>query len=131
MSNCILRKIGTEGDKTRYKCKECGRPLAVASSVPVERIRRQCSHDEPAASPDVIAACIHRGAPTGLEHVCELCGTRGKMEPVYECALHGVCTVRRWTLTPQKQPERACIRCEDLTLDDGSQPLKQPSRRLD
>ena len=128
--NCQLKPIAIEGDKTRYKCKECGRPLAVVSSVPVERIRRQCKSDEPTAPADVVAACIHRGAPTGLEHPCEPCGTRGKMEPVYACAIHGVCTIRRWTLLASKQPEQACIRCEDLTLDDGSQPLKQ-SRRLD
>ncbi len=74
---------------------------------------------------DLFASCIHRGAATGVEHVCELCGDRGKLEPVYTCALHGVCTVRRWTAISSKQPERACARCHDLTLDDGSRPLAE------
>lgn len=105
-----------------------GRPLDMRPEIRAQYILKW--RGEPIQK-DLFASCIHRGEPTGVEHACELCGDRGKMEPVYECALHGVCTIRRWTLLASKQPERTCIRCEDLTLADGSQPLKQPSPSLD
>lgn len=101
-----------------HVCQVCGRIVR----SPRQRVVRECGSAKTTGD-DLVAACVHRGERTGQTHDCELCGNRGVKMIVYECALHGVCTVRRWTLIPQKQPERACIRCEDLTLADGSQPL--------
>lgn len=99
-----------------------GRPLDLPAETRAQYILKW--RGEPIQK-DLFASCIHRGEPTGVEHVCEFCGKRGKLEPVYTCALYGACTVRPWTALRRKNPERACAGCHDLTLDDGSKPLAE------
>lgn len=69
----------------------------------------------------LVEQCVHRGEATGELRNCELCGSRGEKVPVYVCELHERCTLSRWTL--RRSQERLCLRCQDLTLADGTKPL--------
>ncbi len=55
-------------------------------------------------------ACKHRGPVTG-QATCQLCGGGRKQVDLYECTLHGACTLRR-TTSGHGGP-RNCLTCAD------------------
>lgn len=56
-------------------------------------------------------ACRYR-SPQSIRTVrCTLCGDRERLVDVYQCALHGECTVRRYTA--QSTSIAKCITCDD------------------
>lgn len=60
--------------------------------------------------------CVHRGQPTGETHAVTSCPlSKGRIEEVFACAIHGTCTLRRWTLLLKDNPEQTCIRCQERT----------------
>jgi hypothetical protein len=77
------------------------------------RLAMQCAPADP-------LECVHRGPLTGATHQCEVCGRRHRIEPVYECAIHGTCTLRRWKNGSDHEP--MCIRCYDIERMDGTKP---------
>jgi hypothetical protein len=69
--------------------------------------------------------CIHRGVQIG-EHVCEPCGIRGTILPVYQCNLLDRPCVRRWWTNSLAKREASgevnCNTCRERTLSDGTKP---------
>lgn len=56
--------------------------------------------------------CQHRGKQIRTE-TCELCGSKGEQEPVYQCSKHGECCQRQYKRLLRDQPETICIGCPD------------------
>lgn len=54
--------------------------------------------------------CVHRGKRIG-QRSCEQCGSRGQIEPLYECQIHGQCTRSKYMVV--LQPEKICVGCQD------------------
>lgn len=54
--------------------------------------------------------CPHRG-PAISSVECSLCGQRGKLIPIYSCAVHGSCTHNKHKSSSQS--EHTCIGCPD------------------
>lgn len=94
----------------RYRCTRCGLKSGWTAIDDPERIVAECRSDEEEL------ACPHRGEAIG-EHICEQCGLRGQIAPVYRCELHGTpCVKRAWTLRTSKieeAGERVCFQCPD------------------
>lgn len=66
----------------------------------------------PASSDDPELACRHRSAEPVTDVQCELCGGKDRREPVYRCALHHLCTLKRYRRIGQPALP-CCERCED------------------
>jgi hypothetical protein len=70
----------------------------------------------------IIEPCQHRGAIfTYAENM--LCGWRKQQEPIFRCALFGVCTYRPFR---HCQTETVCLRCEHL--NSNAEPPIIPTR---
>jgi len=100
------------------ECAVCGRRFTVRMLHRLP-IFRQCAgatapipsrvQPQPATAADL--PCIHRGPRIGGEE-CQLCGYRGRIEEVFECAVHGECTANRWSQTARGVPT-VCLTCGD------------------
>lgn len=55
--------------------------------------------------------CQHRGTELRKE-LCQLCGDRQRLEPIYQCELHGECSLKRFKYGTKFQP-KACSLCND------------------
>jgi hypothetical protein len=75
-----------------------------------------------------LPACRYRSqAPVG-EMLCDLCGGREIVVPIYGCSLFGRCTERRYgTRTREAREMPDCLRCDHYVSDTG-QPLDGEAR---
>lgn len=56
------------------------------------------------------SGCVHFGAELRKER-CQLCGDRERWEPVYQCVVHGECTLRKFKYGTKFNP-KVCAGCE-------------------
>jgi len=56
--------------------------------------------------------CRYRGKQIGAK-TCELCGNKGKQEPIYECSKHGKCCQSQYKKRRSQQEEMICVGCPD------------------
>lgn len=59
---------------------------------------------------EIIPPCEHRGEQLKLQRN-KLCGCDARTEPIYKCAIHGRCSIRRFRKHP---PFPTCLSCPDL-----------------
>lgn len=107
---CLARTSAADGSL------RCEHPRVRLSRITAATCRRCPWSDEPPPRPGPatlvdILACPHRGLPTGARLPDELCGCQGRDEPVYGCALHGTCTLRRVSTGPGRPPD--CLGCAE------------------
>lgn len=67
--------------------------------------------------------CMVRSEPTDCKYrgreplnvlLCELCGQKDVLVNLFTCAVHGTCTLRKWTTNPRKRRlHKECLTCED------------------
>lgn len=72
--------------------------------------------------------CTHRGQLLRTV-ACELCGERGKEVPIYTCAKHGQCALRRWK-TGNREEMATCLTCGDRTDAGAAAPEKLIPEKL-
>ena len=105
--------MGAELNAKSVTCKRCGFE-AQTQVVDPGRIKRQCKRGgmcEFEFDDGVeFLACVYRGKKVG-ERECELCGQKGRLVDVFQCALFGECTLRKWKVGSQL--ERICLLCEE------------------
>lgn len=101
-------------DAGLVQCRHC--PNKLRTDVAPERCIARCRRHDPQRPPPTWNAnlatatdCRHRGEVLRLERN-ELCGCSGTGEPVYACALHGQCTLRRFK---HNQAPAICLGCDD------------------
>jgi len=60
--------------------------------------------------------CLHRGPQIDTRE-CQTCGSRGKIEPVYECAANGRCMMRPWRVEGE-EGIAICLRCDERAIPE-------------
>lgn len=100
---------------SQVQCTQCGFVLHTTS--PPERCFRNCpsSREPPATSHQQLATkppppatdCLHRGELLATR-TCDLCSIKGQPFEVYQCALHGECSLGK-----KHSLVRSCLVCPD------------------
>lgn len=104
--NCPLNGVPDDADLSVKVATASGISVTTPAAVNPPPTRKELIQARLGKVP-----CVYRGGPTGDTRKCLECGRRHRMVPVYQCRLHGECSV-------DGMVERAthCLRCNDYTI---------------
>lgn len=108
---CHYRRVKQD----MFRCINCGHVAHTAGRPQTDK--HECTNppERKERRRQNIAACVHRGEKLRLVD-CELCGRKGQTEQVYQCEIHGECTVRKFKSASGIQ---SCLSCENYS-DGGA-----------
>ena len=127
MRHCDFQHVADLDDgRKEWHCPHCDLRFKVFSERPPIS---ECSGDSPVevirsaviqstVDRELRLACVYRGEKTRFVK-CGLCGARDLDVQVYQCALHGECTLRPAKPKGQRLM-RCCLVCRDLTSPEDA-----------
>lgn len=110
---CELVLKGIVGEMFTHVCVNCGKECRT-NTRDSSQVRQMCGTKAASPPPRITAErfpCLHRGEQIDTRE-CQTCGSRGVIEPVYACGLHGKCMMRPWRVQGEEGVQ-ICLRCED------------------